>query len=158
MTRGQVVGIFIAPTAGAPLEAVASAEAIAGVGLAGDRYAHGRGTYSDRPGGGRHLTLVAAEDLEALARETGMTLDPAQARRNLLTRGVDLRRLVGRRFRIGAVVCVGVRPCHPCAYLESKTQPGVLQGLTGRGGLRAEIVSGGTIGVGAAIEALDGAE
>ncbi|HEX2410459.1 MAG TPA: MOSC domain-containing protein [Solirubrobacteraceae bacterium] len=88
---------------------------------------------------------LAAEALEALAAESGIALDPADARRNVVTRGVDLNALAGRRFAIGEVEIVGRRWCEPCAVLQRLTAPGVLRGLVHRGGLRADIVRGGVI-------------
>ncbi len=130
-----------------------SAEAIAGRGLRGDRYERGAGTFSNPNGRGYDLTLVEAEALEELAAG-GIQLAPAEARRNLVVRGVALDALIGRRFRVGEVECFGQRRCEPCAHLERLTRPGVLRGLVHRGGLRADVLSGGTIGLGDPVEAL----
>ena len=72
----------------------------------------------------------------------------------MLTRGIGLNDLVGRRFTVGDVECVGRRLCDPCSHLERATKPGVLEGLANRGGLRADIVSGGRIAVGDAVSDL----
>ena len=69
----------------------------------------------------------------------------------MLTRGVDVNSLVGKRFRIGDVECRGVELCEPCSHLQSLTQPGVIKGLTHRGGLNADILNDGHIGVGDSI-------
>jgi MOSC domain-containing protein YiiM len=63
------------------------------------------------------------EALEAMAAEHDIEITAAESRRNVLTRGIDLNALVGRRFRIGEVECLGVELCHPCKHLESVTQP-----------------------------------
>jgi hypothetical protein len=138
---GTVAGILVAPTAEAPLARVESAEAVAGRGLEGDRYHEGRGTFSG-PGRGYELTLVEAEVLEELG------LPWEQARRNVVTRGIELNGLVGRQFAIGDVVCVGRRLAEPCAHLEKLSGPGLLRPLVHRAGLRADILLGGRIGVG----------
>jgi MOSC domain-containing protein YiiM len=130
-----------------------SAEALAGRGLRGDRYARGAGTFSDPRGRGYGLTLVEAEALEELA-ESGVGLSPIEARRNLVVRGIALDELIGRRFRVGDVECFGQRRCEPCAHLERLTRPGVLRGLVHRGGLRADVLSGGEISTGDRVEAL----
>jgi MOSC domain-containing protein YiiM len=148
---GQVVRIYIAAAAGAQVVSLHESEALPGRGLAGDRYANGIGYYSNDmryPRTGRHLTLIAAEDLERLAKDTEIILNSGEHRRNVVTRGVDLTALLGARFRIGEVECIGIRPCPPCAHLEELTQEGVLRGLAQGGGVRAEILSGGTIRVG----------
>ncbi len=90
-----------------------------------------------------------------MVAETQIPLEPVETRRNILTRGLDLDTLVGRRFRIGEVLALGTGPCNPCSHLESVTRPGVLRGLVGRGGLRADILAGGAIRVGDPIEVLD---
>jgi MOSC domain-containing protein YiiM len=148
MWQGTVVTIHITGEAARPMEAVAEARAVPGQGLEGDRYFRKIGTYSDHPGSGREVTLIEAEAIEALAREAGIELPPGASRRNIMTRGVPLNHLVGRRFRVGEVVLEGTRLCEPCTHLEGLTRQGVLPGLIHRGGLRTVIVTGGTIRVG----------
>jgi MOSC domain len=145
---GSVEAIVIAPAAEAPGEEVATAEAVAGRGLIGDRYAESTGTFSARPGTGRDLTLIESEALSAALLPDGRPLSPAAARRNVVTRGIELDALIGRPFHIGEVQCVGRRRCEPCRHLERLTRPGALKALVHRGGLRADVVSGGTIAVG----------
>jgi MOSC domain-containing protein YiiM len=131
----------VAPAATTLPIAVDEAEALPGRGLRGDRYAEGAGTFSAGSGSGRALTLIDAAVLEQLG------LPGADARRNVVSRGIDLDALVGRRFRIGVVECIGARWCEPCAHLQRLTRPGVLRALVHRGGRRADIVTGGLIRV-----------
>jgi hypothetical protein len=138
---GSVAAILVAGDAEAPLVRVDSVEAVAGRGLAGDRYHDGRGTFSAK-GRGYELTLVEAEVLDSI------DLPWEQARRNVVTRGVALNSFVGRRFRVGAVECIGRRLCEPCAHLEKLARPGLLRPLVHRGGLRADILVGGTVSAG----------
>jgi hypothetical protein len=146
--RGTVAGLLVAPEAAAPLAAVAAVAAVAGVGLEGDRYAAGRGTFSG-PGRGYQVTLVEAEVLDELR------LPWELARRNVVVRGTSLNPLVGRRFRIGEVECVGRRLAEPCAHLERLSGPGLLRPLVHRAGLRADILTGGTIRLGDELAPLD---
>jgi MOSC domain-containing protein YiiM len=145
---GRVAGIYITPEAGTLPQHVEKVRTTAGKGIEGDRYAAGAGTYSQHAGGGRHLTLIAQEDLDAVARETGIRLAPAESRRNVLTTGAPLRDLVGKQFWVGTTLCVGVRLCEPCSHLESKTKAGVITAFAHRAGLRAEILESGAIAVG----------
>ncbi len=147
---GEVVAIHVTSGAGAPMQPLASAEAIAGEGLQGDRYQLGNGFYSAVPTdpGARELTLIAEETLTAVLAEAGIDLPLHEHRRNITTRGIDLPSLLGQRFRIGEVICEGVRDCPPCNHLEELTGKAVLAPLVHRGGLRARIVSSGTIRVG----------
>jgi MOSC domain-containing protein YiiM len=119
-----------------------------GVGLEGDRYAVGTGHWSDDPGTGRDLTLVEAEVLDDLERDHGLRLDPGETRRNVTTRGVRLNELVGERFWVGEVLCEGMRLCEPCTYLQELTGKAILDPLVHRGGLRANVISGGVMRVG----------
>ena len=154
---GRVDSIHIAPIESAPMQPLAVVRAVAGVGLEGDRYALGVGRYSGAGGDGRHVTLIESEVLADLAA-AGMALPAGASRRNLTTSGIGLNDLVGRRFRIGAVECVGVRLCEPCAYVQGLVGQPVLQPLVHRGGLRADIVVGGDIHAGDLIEDLGPAE
>jgi hypothetical protein len=150
---GVIELIALAAEAEGPMKAVSSAEAVEGRGLLGDRYERQAGTFSNPGGRGYDLTLVEAEALEELSAK-GVELAPDEARRNIVVRGIALDDLIGRRFRVGEVECLGQRRCEPCAHLERLTRPGVLRGLVHRGGLRADILSGGRIRTGDGIEAL----
>ena len=150
--RGRLVGIYTATEAGEPMDALAEVRAIAGVGLEGDRYATQTGMFSDREGAGRQVTLIAREAI-AGANER-VSISEADARRNLVTEGVDLDALIGKQFSVGDVVLVGVRDCPPCSYLEELTRPGVVRALHGAGGLRADVVRAGILHVGDSITAV----
>jgi MOSC domain-containing protein YiiM len=156
MQSGVVEAIFITAEAGGRPEPVDEAVAVTGKGLEGDRYFRAEGTFSDRGGNGRDVTLIEAEAIEGLAREDGIELGPGASRRNVVTRGLSLNDLVGKRFRVGEAECLGRRLAEPCTHLEQLTQPGVLKGLVHRGGLRADIVHGGPIAVGAPVRQLEG--
>ena len=145
--EGTVEQIAIAPKAGALPAPVAGVRAEAGHGLEGEYH------WSATPDPGQSITLIAAEALEGLRDDTGIELSHEASRRNVLTRGVDLNALVGRRFTVGAVECEGVELCEPCNRLAKLTERGVLRGLVHRGGLRADILTGGEIAVGDAVRA-----
>lgn len=146
---GAVEAIVLAPAAEAPVTPVAEARALPGRGLEGDRYEAGGGTFgSGRPGSA--LTLVDAGVLDDLAAAAGAPIDH---RRNVVVRGVDLNALVGRTFRIGDVRCEGRRLCEPCAHLDRLNASDVLRPLVHRGGLRADILTGGVLRVGDTVQA-----
>ena len=152
--HGSVTAIVVAPEAEGMMVTVQRALARAGRGLEGDRYFDHRGTFSSAHGRGHDLTLIEAEALEAL-RLPGGRLAPEEARRNVVTRGIDLNALVGERFRIGDVECFGQRLCEPCAHLERLTEkagkPGTLRALIHKGGLRADVLTDGEISIGSTI-------
>jgi MOSC domain-containing protein YiiM len=146
---GEVLHIHIVPEAEADPVTVDSVRAVPGRGLEGDRYYLGVGTYSETPGTGRHVTLIASEAIAEIEAQNGVQLAPGQSRRNITTRGVDLNSLVDRQLRVGEVVLLGMRLCEPCDYLEKRVgQPGTTKALVHRGGLRCDIISGGVIRVG----------
>ena len=126
------------------LRAVDSVKAVAGSGLAGDRH------FS--PGGQRRggaITLIEVEVLEDVG------LSGAQSRRQLVVRDVRLNDLVGRKFKVGEIECLGVELCEPCLHLQSLTRPGILDDLLHRGGLNADLLTSGTIAVGDTVELYD---
>lgn len=152
MQQGNLIAIFIAPAEGQPTQSVSQVRAVPGQGLEGDRYFIKAGAEGANPDGSRQVTLIESEALQALDDETGILLQPGEARRNLVTSGVSLNQLVGKEFRVGEVTLRGVRLCEPCQYLAGRTHPGVLAGLLHRGGLRAEILNEGIIHAGDSVQ------
>ncbi|MFJ4917884.1 MOSC domain-containing protein [Streptomyces sp. NPDC088726] len=148
---GRITSLYLASRAGDPTFPVAWARAVTGRGLAGDHnYWAGEGPRPRRRGAGRasgvcDVTLIEAEALDALGREHGITLTPAECRRNLISRGIRLNPLVDQEFQIGTAVLRGLRLSEPCARLEQLVRPGLVRGLLHRGGLRAEVIRGGII-------------
>jgi MOSC domain-containing protein YiiM len=145
---GRVEAIFVTAAHGELPAPVKSVQARAGRGLEGNRYYWADG---DAPPGGA-VTLIAAEAVEAVANEGTVSVEAAAMRRNVLTRGIDVNEFVGKRFRIGDVVCEGVELCEPCLDLESMTQPGVIKAFVHRAGLNADILNDGEISVGDTVE------
>ncbi len=144
---GRVEGIYVSSEHGELPQPVESVRALAGRGLEGNRY------FFDAAPAGQALTLIAAEAVEAMEQEHGVSLEPRETRRNVVTRGIDVNELVGKRFRVGDVECRGVELCEPCTSLQAMTKPGVIKGLAHRGGLNADILSDGEISVGDAVVA-----
>lgn len=148
--HASVVAICTSPRAGEPMARVPSASLIPGVGIEGDRYALHAGWWSDPQWPDQELTLFEAETAETIG------IEPHEARRNVVTRGLRLATLVGMRLQIGEALLVGVRACDPCRYIEQVTgRPGLMDALVGcNGGLRCHIERGGQVRVGDVIEVL----
>ncbi len=142
-TVGTLEAIWIAPRAAAPAIAREEVRATAGLGLDGDRHALGTGTFPSKLPGSA-LTLIEAEVCESFSP----ALEPDVHRRNLVTRGIALDRLVGHEFSIGEVRCRGVRLCEPCVVIQRYANRPILRALVHRGGLRADILSDGTLRAG----------
>ena len=151
MSRGTVQEIWIAPEAGAPMESIPQARAIADTGLEGDRYRAGGSWSPGKDPSERELTLIECEQLEWFEQETGVALPAGQTRRNILTKGIQLNQFVGRRLRIGDVELEGRRLCEPCATLQKRTGLPILPAMVHRAGLNCHIVTSGEIRVGDAI-------
>lgn len=144
---GRIEYIFVAPERAAPCEAVESVEAIAETGLRGDRYSDIR----NRKDAGQQVTLIELEQITRFVRETGLAMHPAAPRRNLVTTGIDLNALVGRRFYVGQCELEGIELCEPCAKWAKNTYKEVVRFFVHRGGLNARIVTGGIIAIGDAV-------
>jgi MOSC domain-containing protein YiiM len=123
------------------LREVDSVTVLAGKGVVGDRHFHGDGAKT-----GQALTLVEAEEVERVGLARG------ESRRQVTVRGVRLNDLVGKRFTVGGIECVGVELCEPCRHLESLTRPGIIKDLAHRAGLNADVLNDGTIAVGDAVQ------
>ncbi|PCJ38375.1 MAG: sulfurase [Cellvibrionales bacterium] len=150
--EGKVEHLFIADKATKVLQSQTTVVAVVGRGLEGDRYFYRRGSFSHWPGRGREVTLIESEVLTSLP--AGCAISASQARRNIVTSGVRLNALVGQYFQLGEVVLYGVRLCDPCAHLDKLTRPGVMAALVGKGGLRADVIEGGTICSGDVVSAV----
>jgi MOSC domain-containing protein YiiM len=146
---GIVVGIFVGSEKGMPMQSVDHAQAIAGEGLLGDRYLAKAGTIKK---GIRHVTLIEEEAIKAASLDYKIPFEPIETRRNILTRNVALNHLVGKEFRVGDVLMRGVELCEPCGHLERVCGKKIKESLIHRGGLRAEIITSGTIRIGSQIQ------
>ncbi|GAB5519957.1 MAG: MOSC domain-containing protein [Rhodothermales bacterium] len=144
----HVTALYIAPTAGAPMQSMDHVEAVAGQGLVGDRYFAGVGSFSRWPGSHREVSVIAEEDLEAMA-EAGVPLTAAESRRNIVVRGLHLLDTLKQSLYIGEVELLVMRKCQPCKYLARLTNhPDLIPAMIDRGGIRARIITGGTIRIG----------
>jgi hypothetical protein len=147
-TAGVIANIWIAASAGRPAQRIDSVRAVPGRGLEGDRHFTGTGTFpSGLPGSA--LTLIEAEVCDTFQPALG----PDEHRRNIVTRGIALGRLVGHEFTIGPVRCRGMRLCEPCTVIQRRASRPLLRELVHRGGLRADILTDGVIETGHPITA-----
>lgn len=142
---GSVQLICFAPAQHGPQQQVDSAELVAGAGIVGDRY------FGLKPD--QNLTLVEAEEIERFNEHGGRApLDGT--RRNIVTRGIRLVPLIGAEFSIGGVRLKGLEQCEPCSGLgrnlatETLSGPQVVKAFVHRAGIRAQVLSSGSIRVG----------
>jgi MOSC domain-containing protein YiiM len=140
---GRLEWIGLRPAREAPIEVRARATAIAGHGLAGDRYAHD---------GKRQVTLIQAEHLPVIAALCGRgAVAPETLRRNLVVSGISVIALRNQRFRIGGALFEGAGPCEPCSKMEAALGTGGYNAMRGHGGICARVLEGGAIALGDAV-------
>lgn len=121
---------------------VESVRCIAGHGIEGDRF------YGYKPGYKGQITFFAAEIYESLAKELRVPDKPPSVfRRNVITRGVDLNKLIGTQFCIQDVLFEGTEECRPCFWMNHAFHPEAEHRLRGHGGLRARILTDGALSV-----------
>jgi MOSC domain-containing protein YiiM len=141
---GKVDWIGLRPARRAAMVEVRAAELSPERGLVGDRYS--------RAGGPRQVTLIQAESLHTIASHLGLeTVSPADLRRNIVTSGINLVALKGRRVRIGAALIEVTEDCHPCSRMEEAFGVGGYNAVRGLGGVTARVLEEGVIGVGDAV-------
>jgi MOSC domain-containing protein YiiM len=119
---------------------VERAECVPGQGLKGDRYAEkGEG----------HKGQVTFFDWQVyldLCEQFGLNHpSPGVFRRNVVVEGADLPSLIGKRFTLQGVTFEGAQDCAPCYWMDQAFAPGAEEAMRGRGGLRARILTGGTL-------------
>ncbi|MDT0276499.1 MOSC domain-containing protein [Blastococcus goldschmidtiae] len=148
---GSVREIWRTGTAAAPMLRVPSGRLVPGVGLDGDRYALGGGTWAQYPELEKQLTLIDRDDVAAVAAEVGAALTPGDTRRNLVTSGIDLPSLVGTWFAVGDALVFGMKRCPPCTHLERLTGLKLVKAMVHRGGINAAVFGGGLIAEGSVI-------
>lgn len=144
-----VVAIHVAPERGGPCMTLERGMLVPGRGIEGD---HHHAEPNGEPAS--EVTFIEEEAVAAFNTATGLAVDGSATRRNVLTAGVELNPLVGRRFAVGTAVLEGLEPCDPCATLgrrlatPSVSAADVVKALAHRGGLRARVVEGGVIAPG----------
>ena len=126
-------------------------EVRAHLGVVGDRYFGGKAHVREA------VTLMAAESLDAITAELGLASvpDAALTRRNIIVRGVDVDALRGAEFSLdtgdGPVLFLAHRPANPCAWMNVTLAEGAHKALRGRGGMRCEPLTDGTLSLGSAV-------
>jgi MOSC domain-containing protein YiiM len=123
-----------------PMIEISEIECVAGGGIRGDRYFDFKDDYKGQ------ITFFSVEVFDELCSVLQIhDYSPALARRNVITRGVDLNELIGQEFELQGVRFLGTEECRPCYWMDSAFAPGAHEFLKGRGGLRARILNDGLL-------------
>jgi len=151
---GRLLEIWVTGAAAEPMQRLHSVEAVAGRGLAGDRYALGGGTWARYPDLEKQVTLIDREAVAGVARDTGSNLGTGDTRRNLVTTGIGLPALVGQWFTVGGALLFGMKRCPPCTHLERLTGVRLVKAMVDRGGINAAVFGGGLLAEGDVVRRL----
>lgn len=141
--NARVVNIFVAPKGGADMGSASSVEAIAGHGLNEDRYCTQTGHWND--GDECQVTLIEKEALDQIAADGGVEISNGEHRRNIVTSGIRLEELAGKKFRVGGALLEFDRPRPPCGYIAALTSRKMTKALWGRSGICARVLESGPI-------------
>lgn len=161
--HGRLDAIYLRPGRGQPCLQKDQAQAIANLGLQGDRASL---RQSSAPNGSkRQVTLLQAEHLPVIAALTGHTqIDPALLRRNLIVSRINLLAAKSLfkdqplHLLIGDVVLEVTGPCEPCSKMEQVLGTGGYNALRGHGGITARILRGGVLRIGDTVQVVAGAD
>ena len=148
--QGVVEEIFVTTQGSAAMESVAEVQTVEGCGIKGDRYCEGTGFWVQY-GDICQVTLIEGEHLDEIEAQ-GLDIKSGQHRRNIVTRGVDLLGLRGKRFRVGEGVLEYDRSRPPCRHVQDLSERGMTRALKNRGGICARVIQAGPIRPGDAIE------
>jgi MOSC domain-containing protein YiiM len=151
-----VENIFITKTRREQPHEIEVAKLEAGKGISGDRY-HERALEFLAAGNlapSNHISMISKEELDSFLKRNDVKIDYADFRRNVLISGIDLYKLIGKKFTLGSALCQGIEDCEPCAFLAATVHRAVLPELKKKAGLRAIILEDGDLKIGDTITAI----
>ena len=132
------------------IEEVNSIDVLANQGVLGDRH------FNEFNDPYNQLSLIESENIDYYNIKYGLNIPYIDFRRNIITKGIQLNDLVGKKFQIGKVELEGIDLCRPCKHLsEVLQQDNIIKEFLRRGGLRCQILSSSSIEVGNKIKVLD---
>ena len=133
-----------------PIEEVNSIEVMANKGIVGDRHFH---NFNDPY---NQLSLIESENIDEYNIKFGLDIPYINFRRNIITKGIQLNDLIGKKLKVGNAELEGIELCRPCRHLtEMLDQKNILKEFMRKGGLRCRILSSSKITVGDTINLLD---
>ena len=146
----EVIKIGITEKNNQKIQEVKTVKVIANQGIVGDRH------FKEFNDPFNQLSLIESENIDYYNIKYGLNIPYIDFRRNIITKGIKLNDLVGKKLKIGSVVVEGMDLCRPCKHLnESLNQHNVLKEFLRKGGLRCQILTSSSINIGDKIEVLD---
>ena len=144
-----VSNICITSESGQQMEVKQSVEVLANKGILKDRY------FNEINEKDTQITLIECENVEYINKSMGTNFLDIDFRRNIITKGIKLNQLVGKKIKIGQVTMKVHRLCDPCRYLQDLLkQKNLVKTLLNKGGLRCELLTDGKISINDNIEVL----
>ena len=146
----KVVLLGISKNRGGAIVKMNSVDAVKGKGLLGDR------KFKENNEKKSQLTLIEIENINYYNKTTFSTIEPLNFRRNIITEGIELNKLINKEFSIGNIKVKAHDLCRPCKYLqELLNQKNFVKELLLKAGLRCEILTTGKISIGDIIKTYD---
>ena len=146
----EVFKLGIAAKNNQPIKEVNSIEVLANKGIVGDRH------FNDFNDPYNQLSLIESENIDEYNIKSGLDIPYINFRRNIITKGIQLNDLIGKKLQIGNIELEGVELCRPCRHLtEMLNQKNILKEFMRKGGLRCQILSSSKISIGDKINLLD---
>ena len=145
----EVFKLGIAANNNQPITEVDSIEVLANKGIVGDRHFH------DSNDPYNQLSLIESENIDEYNIKFGLNIPYTNFRRNVVTKGIKLNDLIGKKLKIGNVKLKAIELCRPCRHLtEMLDQKNILKEFMRKGGLRCQILSSSKINIGDKIEVI----
>ena len=146
----EVIKIGITEKNNQKIHEVKTIKVIANQGIVGDRH------FKEFNDPFNQLSLIESENVDYYNIKYGLNIPYIDFRRNIITKGIKLNDLVGKKLKIGSVELEGMDLCRPCRHLtEMLDQENILKEFLRRGGLRCQILSSSSISIGDEIKILD---
>ena len=144
-----VSNICITSESGQQMEVKQSVEVLAYKGILQDRY------FNENNEKDTQITLIESENVEHINKSMGTNFLDIDFRRNIITKGIRLNQLVGKKIKVGEITMKVHRLCDPCKYLQDLlNQKNLVKTLLNKGGLRCELLTNGKISINDNIEVL----
>tara|TARA_X000000950_G_scaffold260192_1_gene329339 strand:+ start:28 stop:474 length:447 start_codon:yes stop_codon:yes gene_type:complete len=145
----EVYKLGITANSNQPIQEVKSIEVKTNQGIVGDRH------YKEFNDPYNQLSLIESENIDEYNIKFGLSLSYIEFRRNIVTKGIQLNNLVGKKIEIGNTKLEVVDLCRPCRHLtEMLKHDNILKEFLRKGGIRCQILSTSRISLGDKIKVL----
>ena len=113
---------------------------IAGKGIVNDRH------FKDYNDPFNQLSIIEGENIEEYNLKNKLNIPYLNFRRNIVTRGIKLNDLIGKKISVGSVKLEVLDLCRPCRHLSEKLgRNDIIKEFLRKGGIRCQIMNNGKI-------------